>query len=362
MIAEALAAPIIQLINAVGTGVAADGDPTILLSSAVQGVSAALEIGQLAAGEVGPGWSGPDATAALGSVASTVRAGEQVAEQGAEINQVLTAATADMNRGVGELGVILESFVTAAIAAGPAIMTPAGQLALLGTAAEHLERALVVVARMRGELGQHSSTMAAAIPAPQMPPTPDANLMKQGHALWNMAGDAIFGQDGAGAGATAGEGAGGSGAGAGSMGADDLGGGGVQVTLPDGSTAMAPNEAAASAVRAALTQQGVPYSWGGTTPGQGLDCSGLTQWAYGEAGIDLPRTAQEQSVGTPVAQGDLMPGDLAVWDGHVAMVIGDGQMVEANSGKPAQCWVAYDTCAQLSTPECHPMIPAGVNR
>ena len=111
-------------------------------------------------------------------------------------------------------------------------------------------------------------------------------------------------------------------------------GDGVAVTLPDGSSVTAPNAMAASAVRHALTQLGVPYVWGGTTPGVGLDCSGLTQWAYHEAGLNLPRLAQEQDVGAPVAIGDLRPGDLAVWDGHVAMIVGNGQMVEA--GDPVQ--------------------------
>ncbi len=69
-------------------------------------------------------------------------------------------------------------------------------------------------------------------------------------------------------------------------------GDGVAVTLPDGSTVKAPNTVAANAVRYALTQLGVPYVWGGTTPGVGLDCSGLTQWAYHQAGLDLPRLAQ----------------------------------------------------------------------
>jgi cell wall-associated NlpC family hydrolase len=106
-------------------------------------------------------------------------------------------------------------------------------------------------------------------------------------------------------------------------------GSGVGVQLPDGSTATAPNAVAASAVRHALTQLGVPYDWGGTTPGVGLDCSGLTQWAYHEAGLDLPRLAQEQDIGSAVNQASLRPGDLAVWDGHVAMVVGNGLMIEA---------------------------------
>ena len=99
--------------------------------------------------------------------------------------------------------------------------------------------------------------------------------------------------------------------------------------LPDGSTVMAPNPVAADAVRHALTQLGVPYVWGGTTPGVGLDCSGLTQWAYHEAGLNLPRLAQEQDLGAAVGQGSLRPGDLAVWDGHVAMIVGNGMMIEA---------------------------------
>ncbi len=109
---------------------------------------------------------------------------------------------------------------------------------------------------------------------------------------------------------------------------------GVAVALPDGSTVKAPNPIAADAVRHALTQLGVPYVWGGTTPGVGLDCSGLTQWAYHQAGLDLPRLAQEQDLGAAVNQNALRPGDLAVWDGHVAMVVGNGQMIEA--GDPVQ--------------------------
>jgi len=109
---------------------------------------------------------------------------------------------------------------------------------------------------------------------------------------------------------------------------------GVTVRLPDGSTAMAPNAVAASAVRHALTQLGVPYQWGGTAPGVGLDCSGLTQWAYHEAGLNIPRLAQEQDIGAAVDSGSLRPGDLAVWDGHVAMIVGNGTMIEA--GDPVQ--------------------------
>jgi len=50
--------------------------------------------------------------------------------------------------------------------------------------------------------------------------------------------------------------------------------------------------------------------------------------------LDIPRLAQEQDIGAAVDSDSLRPGDLAVWDGHVAMVVGNGVMVEA--GDPVQ--------------------------
>src|SRR5699024_5928716 len=97
---------------------------------------------------------------------------------------------------------------------------------------------------------------------------------------------------------------------------------------PD-AVAGAPAEAAAKAVAAAKTQLGTPHVWGGTTPGQCFDCSGFVQWAYGQAGVELPRLADQQAVGPQIPMDQVQPGDLAVWDGHVAMVIEDGQMIEA---------------------------------
>lgn len=111
-------------------------------------------------------------------------------------------------------------------------------------------------------------------------------------------------------------------------------GAGVALQLPGEGTAVAPNEIAANAVRYALQQLGVPYVWGAASPGQGFDCSGLTSWAYGMAGLELPRHSSAQAVGAMVPPDQLMPGDLVVWHGHVAMAIGDGTMVEA--GDPVQ--------------------------
>ena len=102
---------------------------------------------------------------------------------------------------------------------------------------------------------------------------------------------------------------------------------------PGGGTSESGSARGEAAVAAARTQLGTPYVWGGTQPG-GFDCSGLTQWAYRQAGVEIPRTAEEQAVGRAVSAEELQPGDLAVWDGHVAMYAGDGQMIEA--GDPVQ--------------------------
>ncbi|AZM45603.1 hypothetical protein DMB38_06950 [Streptomyces sp. WAC 06738] len=88
----------------------------------------------------------------------------------------------------------------------------------------------------------------------------------------------------------------------------------------------------ALAVAAARGAVGTPYVWGGAAPG-GFDCSGLTQWAYGKAGVSIPRTSQAQRyAGRQVPLGQAQPGDLVTYRAdasHVAMYVGGGQVVHA---------------------------------
>ena len=89
-------------------------------------------------------------------------------------------------------------------------------------------------------------------------------------------------------------------------------------------------------VNAAYSQIGVPYVWGGTTPGVELDCSGLVQYCYRQAGIEIPRTS-----GDILAKGTIVsnpqPGDICWTSGHVAIYIGGGQMIEAQqTGVPVK--------------------------
>jgi cell wall-associated NlpC family hydrolase len=97
-------------------------------------------------------------------------------------------------------------------------------------------------------------------------------------------------------------------------------------------TAHAPNPSAQVAVDAALSQVGKPHQWGAAGP-DSYDCSGLTMWAWAQAGVSLPHNSSMQYAATPrVEQSDLQPGDLMFFGSpihHVGMYIGGGQMVEA---------------------------------
>ncbi len=106
------------------------------------------------------------------------------------------------------------------------------------------------------------------------------------------------------------------------------------ITVHTGVTGSpAGTKAGLAAVHAAESQIGVPYVWGGESPGVGFDCSGLTQWSWEQAGFTIPRTAAEQYYALQkVPLTALRPGDLLFYynlDGdnevdHVVMYVGSG--------------------------------------
>lgn len=94
----------------------------------------------------------------------------------------------------------------------------------------------------------------------------------------------------------------------------------------------------ADVVAAARSAIGRPYAWGATGPAA-YDCSGLVVWSYGQAGIVVPRTSQQQaSAGVPVARADLEPGDIVIYyldASHVGIYVGGGDVIHASTyGRP----------------------------
>ena len=110
----------------------------------------------------------------------------------------------------------------------------------------------------------------------------------------------------------------------------------------------------------ALKYQGWDYVYGGASPTTSFDCSGLTQWCYGVAGITIPRTAQAQyDAMQHIPFEDARPGDLVFFQGtygcgdyitHVGIYVGDNRMYHA--GNPigfadltSANWQAHLVCA-----------------
>lgn len=117
--------------------------------------------------------------------------------------------------------------------------------------------------------------------------------------------------------------------------ADDAG---VEVEpVVDGDDGSAGPRALA-AVAEAKKYLGTPYKWGGSSPSTGFDCSGLVQWAYAKAGIQIPRTSEQQilaSNGKAVDRSHLRPGDLVFFRDaggdvhHVGISLGGDKFLNA---------------------------------
>jgi cell wall-associated NlpC family hydrolase len=112
--------------------------------------------------------------------------------------------------------------------------------------------------------------------------------------------------------------------------------------LASRSNSLGAHSSLGSVADLALTYQGTPYKWGGQDLAAGIDCSGFVKKMFGAIGVDLPRTAAEQSlVGEPITRlEDLQKGDrLYFWEakrgkiGHTGIYLGNGYFVHSSSGR-----------------------------
>ena len=88
------------------------------------------------------------------------------------------------------------------------------------------------------------------------------------------------------------------------------------------------------AVLAAMSQLGVPYRSIHSEPGVGFDCSGLTSWAFAQAGLEIPRPSGDQfRAAEEIELEQAEPGDYVYYPGHISIYLGVGTMVHSpNSG------------------------------
>lgn len=103
------------------------------------------------------------------------------------------------------------------------------------------------------------------------------------------------------------------------------------------SRALSPQRA--EIVMAGLAQVGTPYGYGQSAPGQGFDCSGLTQYAHAQAGLMIPRVSTAQrAAAQAVPRNALAPGDLVffktgVRQYHVGIMVDSEHFVHASTSR-----------------------------
>jgi peptidoglycan DL-endopeptidase CwlO len=293
-----LIAPVVNAFGALGTGQFSGLDPRQVLG----GVSNAFDrtasnLGD-ATGSVAHDWQGASGAAATAKTRTAVADGAAVATQADGLRDNLSTAAANVALARTKMVDIIDDYQATIAAIGPDVGTPAGRQAAVAAANQAVKNSSGVMSELQRTLGTQAEEVAAIGAPVQVTEEPKAAPPKPKPKPEPV------------------------------KPAPDPA---LTVKLPDGTAVRAPNAVAANAVRNALRELGTPYRYGAKSPGVAFDCSGLTQWAYDKAGKDIPRVSRDQDVGASISRGDVQPGDLAVWNGHVAMIVGDGKMIEAGS-------------------------------
>lgn len=92
------------------------------------------------------------------------------------------------------------------------------------------------------------------------------------------------------------------------------------------------NNGVAAVLAYAYAHLGAPYRYGGADINTGVDCSGFTMLCYQQIGINLPHQSDMQgNCGREVKESELQPGDLIIYNDHVALYVGDGQIIHAST-------------------------------
>jgi cell wall-associated NlpC family hydrolase len=103
----------------------------------------------------------------------------------------------------------------------------------------------------------------------------------------------------------------------------------AKASKSDSDQAKSASAAGSDVLEVASRYIGVPYVYGGTSP-KGFDCSGFTQYVYGQLGIKLPHQSEAQrSHGKVVSRANARPGDLIWTPGHVAIYAGGNKMIDS---------------------------------
>ena len=123
------------------------------------------------------------------------------------------------------------------------------------------------------------------------------------------------------------------GAGGPQRGSRGAGGRPVAASDPEPAAIPAASSRAGTAIQAALSVLGTPYVGYKASPSEGFDCSGLTMWAWAQAGVSLPHQSKAQYASLPhVPTDQAQPGDLLFFHSpisHVSMYLGGGQQIHA---------------------------------